>query len=117
MEGCGCTGGYDDNGYKLLRAAIIVLLLLILFYLMQGNQGNVSERYIGSGLNSVGFYTSGATLRRLGQLFSSTNQGVQTTVYNADVCKPWESGVPCGNDVGVHVIMYPHNPQVLATPI
>lgn len=108
MNGCDQT----DHGYKLLNVAIIVLLLLILWYLMPKEK---EEKYVGSGLSDLGVYTSGATLRRLGQMFGSTNQGVQTTIYNADKCVG--SDEKC-YDVGMHVIMYPlSRPQVLATPI
>lgn len=99
----GCDGDSDKRWFSYyLNAAVVVLIILVLWHIWK----SYNELYIGTGLSDVGVYTSGATLRRLGQVFSSTDQGVQTTVYNADVCKPW-SPKPCGSDVGTHVIMYP----------
>jgi hypothetical protein len=96
MEGgCGCTGGCefcrqkvggcDQNSEmmgKILGAAIIILILMVLWLFVFRP---VPEKYVGKSLSEMEIYTSGATLRRLGQVFSSTNQGVQTTIYNADV--------------------------------
>jgi len=45
---------------------------------------NKSEGLLGSGVVDQVF-TSGATIRRLGQDFSSTNQGPYTIVHNADL--------------------------------
>ena len=80
--GCGVRGACEkDDTYA--AQVIVVLLLLYLMYRYS------MENYIGQGLNTeaglVGASTSGATLRRLGQIFSSTNQGVPMTIYNADL--------------------------------
>lgn len=91
-RGCGCSGGCGDcermsggceGGDSTVLQVIIVVLLIYLIY----RYG--MEHYVGNGLGTpagiVGAYTSGATLRRLGQQFTSTNQGVPMTLYNADL--------------------------------
>jgi len=108
MEGgCGCTGGCEEKGSpemmgKIISAAIILLMMLILWFIVLRpsilEKQTTSESYIGNSLAETYIYTSGATLRRLGQLFTSTNQGVQTTIYNADAN---------GKDVALNVIIYP----------
>ena len=74
----------------------IVILLIIILYLVFGRSENYSESGIG---NNYQVYTSGATVRRLGQKFTSTNQGVYTTIHNADI-----SGV---DDKPVEVVIFP----------
>lgn len=124
MEGgCGCKGGCDACGGmrqsssfqrtggcdkkenpemmgKIISASIIILMLLILWFLVL----RPTEKYIGTGLASTEIYTSGATLRRLGQIFTSTNQGVQTTIYNADADP---TGSANKGDVAMRVIIHP----------
>jgi hypothetical protein len=89
-RGCGCSGGdsYDyvsggcETNDTILQIIVVLLLIYVLYRLS-------TEHYVGNGLGtptgSIGAYTSGATLRRLGQHFSSTNQGVPMTLYNADL--------------------------------
>jgi hypothetical protein len=72
----GTTGGCECGGHFMLHAVIILLLLLVIWRLFRVERlvGDYSGDYIGQGLpNSI--YTSGADLRRLGQVFSSTDQG------------------------------------------
>ena len=65
--------------------AVIIFLLLIILWKLYKTSERLSERaYVGSGLDRY-LYTSGATMRRLGQVFSQPSQGVQTTVYNAEL--------------------------------
>ncbi len=96
--GCECAGGYEGGwgDTQWLQIAIIVLLMYIIYKFGR-------ENYVGSGLGSpegsAAAYTSGATLRRLGQKFSATNQGVPMTLYNADLP---------GEDKVVHVVVYPN---------
>jgi hypothetical protein len=72
-------GGCESN-HVALHVVVIVLLLLILYKLHQTKE----QLYLGRGLDDY-IYTSGATLRRLGQVFSQPGQGVTTTVYNAEL--------------------------------
>lgn len=67
---------------SMVAQAVVLIAVLYLVYLTVYQK----ERYLGSGLaDNVQVYTSGATLRRLGQKFSSTNQGVYTTIHNAEI--------------------------------
>jgi len=99
-RGCGCSGGSEcfegvESYTKLIQITIIILLIYMIYKFGR-------ENYVGSGLGipagTIGAYTSGATLRRLGQKFSSTNQGIPMTLYNADLP---------GEDKVIHVIVYP----------
>jgi hypothetical protein len=96
--GCECMGGceFDWGDSQWLQIAIIILLIYLIYKFGR-------ENYIGSGLGtpdgSAAAFTSGATLRRLGQKFSSTNQGIPMTIYNADLP---------GEDKAVHVVVYPN---------
>lgn len=63
-----------------VHVVIIVLLVLILWKMYSEKE----DLYLGRGLDHY-VYTSGATLRRLGQVFSQPGQGVTTTVYNAEL--------------------------------
>jgi hypothetical protein len=60
-------------------AVLLVLLLLIVWSLR-----NKKENLIGSGVQDQVF-TAGATIRRLGQEFSGTNQGEYTIVHNDEL--------------------------------
>jgi hypothetical protein len=63
-------------------ALLLVLVVLCLYWCKAGK----SERFLGDGtVMSAAPYTSGATMRRLGQDFSSTNQGEYTTVHNDEL--------------------------------
>jgi hypothetical protein len=108
--GCGCTGGNEvftsDPFWRGVATAVIVIVILLAIWKMVVDK---DEKYVGKSLADMnGIYTSGATLRRLGQEFSSTNQGVQTTIYNADVG---------GQDVAMHVIVSPASTVTLTQPI
>ncbi|MFA6089421.1 MAG: hypothetical protein WC755_06160 [Candidatus Woesearchaeota archaeon] len=63
-------------------AVLIVLIFLILWQMRSMNQK--TEGLIGSGIQDQVF-TSGATIRRLGQEFSGTNQGEYTVVHNDEL--------------------------------
>src|SRR4051812_49067137 len=80
--GCGISGGCESSDSMLLQIVIILLLMYLIYHYGM-------ENYVGNGLGTpagiVGAFTSGATLRRLGQQFSSTDQGVSMTLYNADL--------------------------------
>lgn len=105
-RGCGCSGGCECSGgheggcesswgdSQWLQISIIILLIYLIY-----NFGK--ENYVGSGLGtpagSAAAFTSGATLRRLGQKFSSTNQGIPMTIYNADLP---------GKDKAMHVVVF-----------
>jgi len=70
-----------------LHVAIILILLWLIFYRKEGLQsaqgGSGLSGYVGSGVNNQVF-TSGATMRRLAQKFSSANQAQYLTVHNAE---------------------------------
>jgi hypothetical protein len=68
-----------------LQAVIIVLVVLLLLHWMYlGEYLSVGGGYVGAGLNDQ-VYTSGADLRRLGQQFSSTDQGSSDYVSNKEI--------------------------------
>jgi hypothetical protein len=112
-RGCGCSGAYEcSGGYEggwndtqWLQIAIIIMLMYVIYKFGR-------ENYVGSGLGTpagtIGAYTSGATLRRLGQKFSSTNQGVPMTLYNADLP---------GEDKVIQVIVYPKHDEEYSSVI
>ena len=77
-------GGENGNKNTIMLAIIIVLLLFILWKLHNTGEKLKERAYVGYGLDKY-LYTSGATMRRLGQVFSQPGQGVQTTVYNAEL--------------------------------
>lgn len=73
-----------------LHLIIVLLLVWIIFFrseslkTVQGDRiGDSLRGYVGGGLNSR-IYTSGATMRRLAQEFSSSNQGQYMTVHNLE---------------------------------
>jgi hypothetical protein len=63
---------------------LIVCILLLLIYKLVRSENLDNPDYLGSGITNA-VYTSGATMRRLGQKFSSTNQGEYTTLHNAEI--------------------------------
>lgn len=63
-------------------AVLIVLVFLILWGMSSMNRK--TENLIGSGIQDQVF-TSGATIRRLGQEFTGTNQGEYTIVHNDEL--------------------------------
>ncbi len=63
--------------------AVLLVLVILCLYLCTSKK---SEGFLGNGtVMSAAPYTSGATMRRLGQDFSSTNQGEYTTVHNDEI--------------------------------
>ena len=86
-----------------ITLGVIVLTILYLLYVQFYRQ----ENYFGGGVNSQ-VYTSGQTMRRLAQKFSSTNQGVYTTIHNAELSE--EDPVPVvifpADKVPAHLISY-----------
>src|SRR5208282_2429953 len=78
---CGCV-----QVNTLMHALIIILLLFVIWKLVgvERMATDLSGTYIGSGLNNQ-VYTSGADMRRLGQVFSSTDQGSSDYVSNLDI--------------------------------
>lgn len=83
-------------------AIVIVLLYLLIFVYRDERMDDPNYSYTGKGLSNAAIYTSGATMRRLGQVFSSTDQGQPSTIYNAEI-------PPGKNNPGVPVVMYPSN--------
>jgi hypothetical protein len=63
-------------------ALLILIVILILWQLRSAT--STAEGLIGSGVQDQVF-TSGATIRRLGQEFGSTNQGEYTVVHNDEL--------------------------------
>jgi hypothetical protein len=62
----------------MFQAITLVLLILILWIVLRRGEG-----YLGAGVGDQ-IYTSGATMRRLGQVFSQPGQGHTTTIYNVN---------------------------------
>jgi hypothetical protein len=87
------------EGVGITHVIIIVLLLLVLWKLYK-TETPKEKAYVGYGLDRY-LYTSGATMRRLGQVFSQPAQGVQTTIYNAELRQS-----PQTSAQGIPVIMY-----------
>lgn len=82
-------GGNDEYAKKIMEnqwvrltyyAVLILLVFMITYYMMKPS----SERLLGSGVQDQVF-TSGATMRRLAQEPTSTNQGEYTIVHNAEL--------------------------------
>jgi hypothetical protein len=99
--------------YARITMALEILIVLVLLYLLvyvyhDERMDDPNYSYTGKGLSNAAIYTSGATMRRLGQVFSSTNQGQPSTIYNAEI-------PPGKGNSGVPVMMYPRNsvPPVL----
>jgi hypothetical protein len=81
------SGGCDcRNSSMMMHAMIIILLVFIIWKLIRVERlaADYSGDYVGSGLPNT-IYDSGADLRRLGQVFSSTDQGSTNTIYNAEI--------------------------------
>ena len=101
MADCNCAVFQRNTTIALgFLMAGLVYLLFVHFY---------KENYRGSGLlNNVQVYTSGATMRRLGQKFSATNQGVYTTVHNAEIAEgaPVPVVIFPADKVPAHMISY-----------
>lgn len=60
--------------------ALVLLLLIIVVWLLRSK----GENLIGSGIQDKVF-TSGATMRRLAQEFSGTNQGTYGIIHNDEI--------------------------------
>ena len=71
------------SDFSVTHVIIIILLLFVIWKLHNTGEKLKQGQYIGYGLDKY-LYTSGATMRRLGQVFSQPGQGVQTTIYNAE---------------------------------
>ena len=80
--------------YQIINLVLHILIVLLLVWTIfsksetlktaqGGFLGDFLSGYVGGGLNSR-VYTSGATMRRLGQLFSSANQGQSIAIHNID---------------------------------
>lgn len=93
--------GGKGGSVNLIHGIIILLLILILWKLYNTSEKLTAHSYVGSGLDNY-IYTSGATMRRLGQVFSQPGQGIQTTVYNAQLSQ--DPNVVSAQ--GVPVVMY-----------
>jgi hypothetical protein len=93
-------GGLGNGELNVVHVVIIILLLLILWKLHNTGERLKEKQYVGQGLDRS-LYTSGATMRRLGQVFSQPAQGVQTTIYNAELRQ-----TPQTSAQGIPVIMY-----------
>lgn len=68
-----------DRDNYLAYALVLILLVGMIWRSYQIDQ----EFYLDS-LNEIDVYTSGATMRRLGQKFTSTNQGTYTIIHDAE---------------------------------
>lgn len=70
----------QDPGRDNIFAYVLVLILVIgLIWRAQ----QIEESYLDP-LSKVDVYTSGATMRRLGQKFTATNQGAYTIIHDAE---------------------------------
>jgi hypothetical protein len=63
----------------ILNAFTIILLLFIIWRVVRVER--LTSNYVGGGLTDQ-VYTSGATMRRLGQVFTSTDQGIGSSTPN-----------------------------------
>jgi hypothetical protein len=96
--------------------AIVILVLVYLVYKVgvMERYVNAPRNYIGSGLPNAVF-TSGATMRRLAQKFSSTDQGQYLTVHNAEIADDDER-----DRTKIQLVAFPVEsvpPQILADAI
>lgn len=73
---------------QLYLVFVIILLIVIIWksnYLKKDEKLDLPSGYVGKGLvNNYQVFTSGADLRRLGQEFTSTNQGQYLTAHNVE---------------------------------
>jgi hypothetical protein len=70
--------------FGLPEIALVVIVLLLLWVFVSQQSLVKKESLIGNDLFDDGIYTSGATMRRLGQIFTSTDQGAPITIYNKE---------------------------------
>lgn len=90
-----CSCGLAQANRVMAVVIVILIALLLAYYYMHMESMKVAAprgAYLGHGIGdpNMGVYTSGATLRALGQVFSSTNQGAYTTLHNMDIDDPAE---------------------------
>ena len=83
---------FNLTEHQTIVALLLVVIILIAWQLCKSYsvyervtgqytaQGQRFYGYMGSGLPHQ-VYTSGATMRRIAQQFSSTNQGIKTTMH------------------------------------
>lgn len=92
---------FQQRTNVILGIVVIAVLYLLYVYFVR------KEGYLGGGVDNQ-VYTSGATMRRLAQKFSSTNQGVYTTVHNAEISdeEPVSVVVFPADKVPAHLIAY-----------
>jgi len=76
----------ESKPTRVIYFAVLLLAVLLILGMMASATMKSSEHLIGvgSGLTEQSLF-SGPTIRRLGQEFTSTNQGDSTTVYIPDV--------------------------------
>lgn len=70
--------------FSLAESILVVAAILALWVFWNHYSLPKKESLTGNDLFDDGIYTSGATMRRLGQIFTSTDQGVPTTIYNKE---------------------------------
>lgn len=97
-------GNEGMSEMNITHIVIIILLIYIIWRLHNTGEKLRQGAYFGNGLDKY-LYTSGATMRRLGQVFSQPGQGIQTTVYNAE--RRYDPGQKTAQ--GIPVVMYLDN--------
>lgn len=72
--------------YTQLHISLHILAILLLLYLVVKKSEHITNADIPAGIGAMNahLYTSGATMRMLGQSFSSTNQGVKLDIRSTD---------------------------------
>lgn len=72
--------------YTQFHISLHILAILLLLYLVVKKSEHIANADIPAGIGAMNahLYTSGATMRMLGQSFSSTNQGVKLDVLSTD---------------------------------
>lgn len=101
----------------IVQSIILIILILIIFKLSRVENyvdaDDTTLKYMGRGLDgNTAAFTSGATMRRLAQEFSSTNQGQYMTIHNAEIKDP-----ALRDQTKLDVVVFPAEsvpPQVLA---
>jgi hypothetical protein len=83
MDGALADRILSNKMVALAYFAVLLVLVLLVVWMVRG-QSQKTERLIGTGVSDIVF-TSGATQRRLGTEFSSTNQGEYTIVHNDEL--------------------------------
>ncbi len=72
--------------YTQFHISLHILAILLLLYLVVQKSEHIANADIPAGIGAMNahLYTSGATMRMLGQSFSSTNQGVQLDIRSTE---------------------------------